>query len=193
MKTPDDRLPRLSAFDRPEPRLTHVPHPWQSDHPAQDVGDTGRFTADAGFFHDGDTASAGLHIGHGAVVLNCYGFWGSYASLALDLPKTMATDLSKDHALRVDLTLEAVDRRDLPKDAFLRLSVSDGGDPWHVTVPVALQSGTQSVPLSPGADLPVRRTKAPRHVWIDLVFTPTAECSVVISQLVITRSPMPVL
>lgn len=185
--------PGIGAFRQPRPTLSHVPTPWREAGAAQWINATGHFTEDAGFFHDGgDQSDIALCLEETQARLEARAFVGEYASLALALPATMGEDLSRDHDLRVALTLHEGPGTACPGEGYVRLSVDDAGALWQQSVPLPMVFTPQRLALGPGPSLPDPLPNATRRVWIDVVFTKFDHCSVILRSLAVTRAPMPV-
>jgi Family of unknown function (DUF6478) len=126
--------------------------------------------------HPGDRAAWGL-------VIDVFGFKGSFLSLALNLPEAAVTGLKARHLVRADLVLDS----DLPLRAFARLNIKHGP---NLAQPVngLPAEGREKVVEFDLAYAGIQEKRIER-AWLDLILNDTAMGRIVIRDLVLSRRP----
>ncbi|GFE64487.1 DUF6478 family protein [Litoreibacter roseus] len=123
-----------------------------------------------------DLAPFGLHM-------DVFGFTGTFLSFAIDLPKDVTTDLTRDHIMRIEISLEG----DVDRPVFARLNIKNGPNIEKLSQQIPQGSGQHAVDYDLG---PTRlHEKRIEHVWLDLIFDQPAMSAVTIRDLTASRRP----
>lgn len=151
-----------------------------------------RIADDLALFHDcarpeivvrqrpGDTGPGAAPFG---LVMEVFGFDGSYLSLAQDLPAEAVRGLGRDHLVALEMTVA----RDRPQALFARLNLRHGPN----TDQIVLDLPTGEERISVEFDLAYTEFDAGRleAAWIDLIFDDPRMTCVHLRDLTLARLP----
>jgi Family of unknown function (DUF6478) len=117
------------------------------------------------------------------LMLEVFGFRGSFLSLATDLPDTATDGLKLRHLVRVDALIEA----DRPLRAFARLNVKHGPNVAQLVSDLPGE-GREKVAEFDLAYAGIDESRIER-AWLDLIFNDAAMTGIALRDLVVSRRP----
>ncbi len=145
---------------------------------------------DLGLYHDCPLSEIALRqVSNGmearapfGLVVEVFGFRGSFLSLSAGFPQAAVSDLSLRHLVRLEAVIEA----DRPLRAYARLNVKHGD---------AVAQMISDLPEGPGKwaefDLAYGGIDSGRieRVWLDLIFNDAAQTRILLRDVVLSRRP----
>lgn len=200
-KTSDQGLAVRVAAQRPTgPRgsdLAWRPNLWQGRlDRAHALGTDGslRFDGETALYHDcplGEISARQISDPDPAaqtpvaLVLEVYGFAGSYLSISVRLPDSLTTTTNPRHIV----ALEGTTTGEVPIDLLARLNIAQGPDVAQIAQPFAQSGGAgrRRAEFDLGhAHLSEKRIE---KLWIDIFFQSPALNRIVVHDLVVSRRP----
>lgn len=117
------------------------------------------------------------------LVIEVFGFRGSFLSLATNLPEAAVTGLKARHLIRLDAVIDA----DRPLKAFARLNIKHGPNTAQLVQELPRDSREMQVEF----DLAYAKIDETRieRAWLDLIFNEAAHTRITLRDLVVSRRP----
>ncbi|MFN0115581.1 MAG: DUF6478 family protein [Paracoccaceae bacterium] len=191
---------RLAVSGDGPPRPLHSDWAWRPDVFCVPIRPAGRAAvgtrtaagADVTVFHDCKLSELTLrqirNPGDGALPpfalsLDVLGFDGTFLSLAVDLPETVAKSLRLRHVVRVDLSV----RTEKPIEIFARLNIRHGPNTEQIVRELSPEAGAAVAEF----DLAYTKLNEKRieKAWLDVIFEGPAFNAVRLNDLTLSRRP----
>jgi hypothetical protein len=154
--------------------------------------DRSRISDDVSLYHDCPLGEIALRQGRNGgdvdrapfgVMIEVFGFQGSFLSLATSLPPEAVQGLKSRHLVRVDAMIDA----ERPVRAYARLNVKHGPNVAQLVRELPAQAGEVVVEF----DLAYAKLDDTRieRAWLDLIFNDVAMTGIALRDLVVSRRP----